>query len=71
MLFLVLFKNYSKLYKNLKLISRIINISGSITTPSQAHFHMETLTALVIPEEDSQLTIYASSQNSSALQVRI
>ena len=36
-------------------------ISGRVTCGSQYHFHMETQTALVIPQEDGY-TVYSASQ---------
>lgn len=40
-----------------------------MSTGSQAHFHMETLTALAVPQENDEMIIYATTQNASALQV--
>jgi len=43
-------------------------VSGKFTTSSQAHFYMETMCALAIPEAYDQMTVYCSTQNPNGTQ---
>lgn len=43
-------------------------LSGNLTTGAQEHWYLETQTALAIPGEGREMTIYASSQNPSETQ---
>jgi len=43
-------------------------VSGKFTTSSQAHFYMETMCALAVPEAYDQMTVYCSTQNPNGTQ---
>ena len=44
-------------------------IEGSLTTGAQEHWYLEPQTALCVPEEDGDITVYASSQNPTETQI--
>lgn len=46
-------------------------ICGKFTTSSQAHFYMETMSALAVPEAYDQMTVYSSTQNPNGTQATI
>lgn len=46
-------------------------VYGTFTTSSQAHFYMETMCALAIPEAYDQMTVYCSTQNPNGTQSTI
>lgn len=43
-------------------------VSGVFRTPSQAHFYMETMSALAVPDAYDQMTVYCSTQNPNGTQ---
>lgn len=43
-------------------------VSGKFITSSQAHFYMETMCALAVPEAYDQMTVYCSTQNPNGTQ---
>ena len=43
-------------------------VSGKFRTSSQAHFYMETMCALAVPEAYDQMTVYCSTQNPNGTQ---
>jgi xanthine dehydrogenase/oxidase len=43
-------------------------LTGTVANGGQIHFHMETHSIVVIPQDDNQLLIYAATQNNSFLQ---
>lgn len=46
-------------------------VSGVFKTSSQAHFYMETMCALAVPDAYDQMTIYCSTQNPNGTQATI
>lgn len=46
-------------------------VSGVFRTSSQAHFYMETMCALAIPDAYDQMTVYCSTQNPNGTQTTI
>lgn len=46
-------------------------VSGTFRTSSQAHFYMETMSALAIPEAYDQMTVFCSTQNPNGTQAAI
>ena len=46
-------------------------VNGTQTTGAQAHFYFETKSALAVPGEDDQITIYCSSQNQGSCQSKV
>lgn len=46
-------------------------VSGIFRTSSQAHFYMETMCALAVPEAYDQITVYCSTQNPNGTQAAI
>lgn len=46
-------------------------VSGKFRTSSQAHFYMENMCALAIPEAYDQMTVYCSTQNPNGTQSTI
>lgn len=45
--------------------------SGTFRTSSQAHFYMETMCALALPDAYDQMTVYSSTQNPNGTQATI
>ncbi len=46
-------------------------VSGVFRTSSQAHFYMETMSAMAVPDAYDQMTIYCSTQNPNGTQTTI
>lgn len=46
-------------------------VSGVFRTSSQAHFYMETMCALAVPDAYDQMTVYCSTQNPNGTQATI
>ena len=46
-------------------------VSGGFRTSSQAHFYMETMAAVAVPDAYDQMTIYCSTQNPNGTQATI
>ncbi len=46
-------------------------VSGLFRTSSQAHFYMETMCALAVPDSYDQMTVYCSTQNPNGTQSAI
>lgn len=46
-------------------------VSGVFRTSSQAHFYLETMCALAIPDAYDQMTVYSSTQNPNGTQATI
>lgn len=61
--------NVSHSWPTLKSSRCDVVIEGEVRSGAQEHFYLETHACLVVPREDNELCVYASTQNPTASQV--